>query len=54
MKQVLISAVVTRWVEVADDATEHSVFYQTADIFAGIDGAVWDITDTAIIDEDIG
>ena len=54
MKQVQVSVVLTRWIEVEDDADAHSVLYQTEGVFAGIDGSVWNIDAANIIDEEIG
>ena len=50
-KQVLISVIVNRWIEVADDADEHTIFYETDGIFQGIDPDLWDIQNPEIIDE---
>lgn len=51
-KRVLISVVVNRWVEVPDNADEHTVFYETDGIFKGIDGDLWDLYSPEIIDEE--
>jgi hypothetical protein len=52
MKQVLISTIVSRWIEVPDDADDHDILYETDGIFQGIDGDLWDIKDCEIVDEE--
>lgn len=52
MKRVMISAIVSRWIEVADDADEHTILYETDGIFAGMDGDIWDIDSVEIVDEE--
>jgi hypothetical protein len=51
-KRILVSVVVNRWIEVPNDADEHSVFYETDGIFEGIDGDLWDIHSPEIVDEE--
>lgn len=41
MKQVVITAVITRTIEVPDGTED--VLYGTVGVFSGIDGAVWNI-----------
>ena len=41
MKQVVITAVITRTIEVPDGTED--VVYSTAGVFSGIDGAIWNI-----------
>lgn len=52
MKQVLISTVVSRWIEVPDHADEHEILYETDGIFLGIDGDIWDLSEPEIIEEE--
>ena len=52
MKQVLISTVVSRWIEVPDHADEHEILYETDGIFQGIDGDMWDLSEPEIIEEE--
>jgi hypothetical protein len=52
MKRVLISTVVSRWIEVPDDAEEHTILYETDGIFQGMDGDIWDIDSVEIVDEE--
>lgn len=52
MKRVLVSVTVNRWVEVADDADTADILYNTAGVFAGIDGSVWEMINPEITDEE--
>ena len=52
MKRVLISTVVSRWIEVPDDADECDILYTTEGIFEGIDGNLWDLSEPEIVDEE--
>ena len=51
-KRVLISVIVSKWIEVPDDAGDHEIFYETDGIFEGIDGEMWDLAEPEIVDEE--
>ena len=52
MKRVLISTVVSRWIEVADDADEFTILCETDGLYEGIDLDLYDATDFEIIEEE--
>lgn len=52
MKRVLISTVVSRWIEVPDDADESAILYETDGLYDGIDLSIYDATDFEIVDEE--
>jgi hypothetical protein len=52
MKRVLISSVVSRWIEVPDDADNSDILYETDGLFDGIDLDLYDATDFEIIEEE--
>lgn len=52
MKRVLISTVVSKWIEVADDADESTILYETDGLFDGIDLDQYEATDFEIVEEE--
>ena len=52
MKRVLISTVVSRWIEVPDDADEDTILFETDGLYDGIDLDMYDATDFEIIEEE--
>lgn len=52
MKRVLISSVVSRWIEVSNDTDLDEVLYETEGLFDGIDLDKFDATDFEIVDEE--
>lgn len=53
MKRILISTVVSRWIEVADDADEDTILFETDGLYDGIDLAIYEATDFEIIEEEV-
>jgi hypothetical protein len=51
MKRVLISTVVSRWIEVPDHADEFTILCETDGLFEGIDLDLYDATDFEIVEE---
>jgi hypothetical protein len=52
MKRVLISTVVSRWIEVPDDADNDTILYETDGLFDGIDLDLLDASDFEIVEEE--
>jgi hypothetical protein len=52
MKRVLISTVVSRWIEVPDDADSDTILYETDGLFDGIDLDLYDASDFEIVEEE--
>lgn len=52
MKRILISTVVSKWIEVADDADEEMILYETDGLFDGINLDQYEATDFEIIEEE--
>lgn len=54
MKRVLISTVVTKWIEVPTDIDPMDYLYEVDGLFDGIDFNLWhDCSDFEIVDEEI-
>ena len=52
MKRVLISTVVSRWIEVPDDTDTDTILFETDGLFDGIDLDRFEATDFEIIEEE--
>jgi hypothetical protein len=50
MKRVLISTVVSRWIEVPNDADEETILFETDGLYDGIDLDMYNATDFEIIE----
>ena len=51
MKRILISTVVSRWVEVPEDQDSEDYLYEQDGLFEGIDLDRFEATDFEIVDE---
>ena len=52
MKRVLISTVVSRWIEVADNADDYNILFETDGLYDGIDLDMYDASDFEIVEEE--
>jgi hypothetical protein len=52
MKRVLISTVVSRWIEVPDDADDFTILCETDGLYDGIDLDLLDASEFEIVEEE--
>ena len=52
MKRVLVSTIVSRWIEVPDDADEFEILCETDGLYDGIDLDMYDASDFEIVEEE--